>query len=749
MKTLVLTYILLLLTTATPAQTDPLRLHLPTPDEERATFNHALDSMCICFMTGEVWNAKRYMTQALRAINDSDAFIVYQCIESAVDLANGKFTNPGPKIDRAVEAFCQRTDTIGRKYAAFAYCTKAMSELKTFGSNTEYYFNLACDNMLAAGCPIHYLHCSVLYTEILIEQARYADAADRLRSLQNIPAIANDKDMHFLLRLQLLKIYSDLRAFGMAQHYADQIEQADYLDNMNNEARFLMYKIDYLLRVDSQDEALAASGRLMQIMELFGTPLNLWKATIQQAKIYAYMHRTDDARRLVAQCHQQLRRITPIVYDSYYSVDNLPMIEAWIALVDGDYDTAFQKLKTIDPLQYTGRALEITCAYYKCYEQLYVATGQWSQAIDALNHFNETQDRVRAHSIRQRSIDMDRAFKNNATILQQRSTLAENAKTVSTARSRSMQVFMLTAFTLLVVILFRTISRRRSEHISALEVVEQRLEFEREVARKTQALRLQNAELRTKNTDILQSQSYAKRIQNGMLPSDQVLLGGGFHTAFTIYRPLDVVSGDFYWFHQHGNRLIVCCADGAEHGVPGALMSMVGMAALSDIVHRLRNSTASQMLEAMHNKMVQLMPNIEGRDGIDMSIAIIDTLHKQADLAAARQNIITIINQQPQLIKGTPRHIGDTTPTFLNHQFTDTYLTFRPGDALYLYTDGITNLFGGAQNEKLKTPRLIEILTKINHHAPAEQEARFRRIINEWHGSCPENDDILLIGITF
>lgn len=749
MRALILTYLLLLVTHAASGKDDHVRVKLPTPEEEQAEFNYALDSMCICFMTGEVWNAQHYMTRALRAAADSNCFIVYQCIEAAVDLANGKVVNASPKIERAVRAFSSRTDSIGRKYAAFAYCTKAMAELKSLGSNSEYYFNLACDNMLAAGCPVHYLHCSVLYTEILIEQARYADAADRLRQLQQIPEIARDEDMQFLLRLQLLKIYSDLRAVNMAQNYIEEIDRSSALDNMNNEARYLMNKVDFLLRVDKQDEALAGSQRLMQIMELFGTPLNLWKATIQQAKVYAYMHRTDEAREVIKQCRQQLRHITPIVYDSNYSIDNLPMIEAWIALVDGRYDEAFSKLSEIDPMLYRGRSLENACAYYKCLENAYVATHQWPQAIDALNNFNEVQDRIRAHSIRQRSIDMDRAYKNNATILAQRSTLAQNEKTVSTARSRSMQVFMLTAFALLVIILFRTISKRRSEHISTLEVVEQRLDFEREVARKTEALRTQNAELRAKNTDILLSQSYAKRIQNGMLPPDQMLHTGSFHNAFIIYRPLDIVSGDFYWFHRHGTRLTICCADGAEHGVPGALMSMVGMAALSDIVHRFRNSTASAMLEALHEKMVKLMPKLEGRDGIDMSIAIIDTLRKEVNIAAARQNVVMIIGGHAQLVKGTPRHIGDTAEPFINHHFTDTYRTLRPGDALYLYTDGITNLFGGTSNEKLKTPRLIEILSKINRHAPAEQENRFRRIINEWHGNCPENDDILLIGITF
>lgn len=254
-------------------------------------------------------------------------------------------------------------------------------------------------------------------------------------------------------------------------------------------------------------------------------------------------------------------------------------------------------------------------------------------------------------------------------------------------------------------------------------------------------------ELQRIYTGLTSSISYAKRIQMSYMPPPEMLTPY-FADSFIIYKPKDIVSGDFYWFAHINGKTVVVSADCTGHGVPGAFMSLIGITSLNQIVKQQHLLNPSEILNELRNYLISALNQKgefgETNDGMDISIIVIDHQQYKAHFSGAMSQMFFVSNNEVTTIKGDRASISYD---HLTHQYSVHSFSFQPSDLLFLFTDGMIDQFGGPENQKLKTTTLRKFILE-NHKLPLpEQQKKLVQFFTEWQGYLPQLDDILMIGI--
>ena len=249
--------------------------------------------------------------------------------------------------------------------------------------------------------------------------------------------------------------------------------------------------------------------------------------------------------------------------------------------------------------------------------------------------------------------------------------------------------------------------------------------------------------------DITDSIHYAKTIQNSMLP-DSILLYNSFPESFIIFKPKNILSGDFYWFKNDENTFYTAAADCTGHGIPGALMSMIGIDKLNNIVLTIKNT--SEILEQL-NKSIQIdlcqsTVYEHSQDGMDIALCAINKDTKTMHFSGANRPLWIIHKGQQEIeeIRGTKRGIGGISPeTFVD--FTNNTIQLYQGDTFYIFSDGFADQFGGKSDKKITTKRFKELLIEIHETPMKQQKLTIIKFIENWRNKTEQIDDVLIIGI--
>jgi sigma-B regulation protein RsbU (phosphoserine phosphatase) len=249
------------------------------------------------------------------------------------------------------------------------------------------------------------------------------------------------------------------------------------------------------------------------------------------------------------------------------------------------------------------------------------------------------------------------------------------------------------------------------------------------------------------NKNITDSLNYAKLIQEAMLP-DQKILRDYFKNSFIIYEPKDIVSGDFYWFVEKDNKLIIAIADCTGHGVPGALMSMIGNGILNEVVNVKGHNEPSKILYHLNlgvRKALKQDKN-ERCDGMDIAVCAVDKKNNELQFAGANRHLCFFRNgKEMQLIKGNKFGIGGLHADY-QVEFTNHVVPCYKGDVFYMYTDGYADQFGGARGKRMMTRNLFNILQRSLSFGLREQELVLTHWLQKWKRNLEQTDDILLLG---
>ncbi len=257
-----------------------------------------------------------------------------------------------------------------------------------------------------------------------------------------------------------------------------------------------------------------------------------------------------------------------------------------------------------------------------------------------------------------------------------------------------------------------------------------------------------NALIEKSNVMITDSITYAKRIQDAVLPDSEDLSRLLTKEFFIFYRPAQIVSGDFYWCASQNNKIIFVVADCTGHGVPGAFMSMIGNTLLNEIVNEQKITCTKKIAELLDKKIIHALHQHSGTDqydGMDISICCIDKANNEISFTGAH-HAMYVFNGQLQKIKGDPFSIGGAQhqnfKTFSAHK-----IVYQENQKLYFLTDGYCDQSGGTEKKRFNSSQFEKILSEIQDQEMGKQKETLEFAFEDWRGTTKQRDDILVAGI--
>lgn len=293
------------------------------------------------------------------------------------------------------------------------------------------------------------------------------------------------------------------------------------------------------------------------------------------------------------------------------------------------------------------------------------------------------------------------------------------------------------------------IVKRRTEQIQ-----EQKVEIETQrdkILLQKNQVEEQNALIIFQNHTIKQSINYAKEIQQAVLQEDTILQKH-FTDSFILFKPKDNVSGDFYWAKEielnHSPHVVICVADCTGHGVPGALLSMLGITMLNEIINDKDIHSPAQILEILRTKFkttlnTEMERNINS-DGMHITLCIINKVSKKLYYSGAFQSLYLIRDSKATRYNGTHSIIGN----YMHEKaFTNTEIELKTNDRLYLFTDGFTDQISGNGEGRFMHKKLLHLLLSYNGQPLIEQQQVLLAEFENWRAGFEQIDDVLIMGI--
>jgi len=275
------------------------------------------------------------------------------------------------------------------------------------------------------------------------------------------------------------------------------------------------------------------------------------------------------------------------------------------------------------------------------------------------------------------------------------------------------------------------------------------IERTEQVVRQKEEIETKNGELEVLYKHVTDSIKYAKRIQEAILPPD-TLVNSALPNSFILYKPKDIVSGDFYWVEEKDGKTMFAAVDCTGHGVPGAFMSIVGYNILKHVVNNNSFTTPALILDQLNEGVSETLhhgnKNSQTKDGMDLAFCTIDFKTLELQYAGAMNPLYIIRDGELIQIKANKFPIG----FFLGEEklkFTNHTIQLKKGDCLYIFSDGYADQFGGSKGRKFMINRYRDLLLSLHKHPIELQKNILNKTIEEWRGGLDQVDDILVIGL--
>jgi len=246
------------------------------------------------------------------------------------------------------------------------------------------------------------------------------------------------------------------------------------------------------------------------------------------------------------------------------------------------------------------------------------------------------------------------------------------------------------------------------------------------------------------------SLKYASFIQRAVLPN-QRYMENILKDFFVMHKPRDIVSGDFYYCSRKEEYTVVAAADCTGHGVPGALMSIMGISFLNEILSSRGAITSSRILNLLRERVMRALHQkgheLENKDAMDMALCIYNPKTKELQYSGANNPLYHIRNKVLTEIKADKMPVGINA--IEENSFTNHTMQLKPGDIVYIFSDGYPDQFGGPDDKKFKYGPFKELLIGISDRSMEEQRKELDRVITTWKGDTIQVDDMLIFGIKF
>ena len=399
----------------------------------------------------------------------------------------------------------------------------------------------------------------------------------------------------------------------------------------------------------------------------------------------------------------------------------------------GDYKQALIYLEVGTRLAYVNKVGDFYCNGLLGIKNSYHHAKQWKDCCDAWDKFKNATDSVKGEKIRKDIIELEAKYdsdKKDADL-----KLQEEQIKLKVAENSKQKILIVASVIALLMALLAVFFIYRSFSLNKKNAIQ---------------LAFKNQLIGEKNKEITDSINYARLIQNSLLASES-MLNKNLKEYFIIYKPKDIVSGDFYWAAETKKGFLLACVDCTGHGVPGAFMSLIGKENLDKAI--VSTSSPKHILSEL-NKGVKRSLNQNSdngnRDGMDAAIIRIE------DHGNGRSKVFYSGANRPfwilrketkviQEIKATKQAIGGFTSD--DQEFEEHEIILETGDSVYISTDGYADQFGSEKNKKMTTKRFKDILVSLQPLNSELQKIKLEEFFNDWKGKNEQLDDLLIIGI--
>ena len=391
--------------------------------------------------------------------------------------------------------------------------------------------------------------------------------------------------------------------------------------------------------------------------------------------------------------------------------------------------------------------------HFKIYE-VYSLLGDYK---NALKHF-VTYDSCRFSLLNDNTLNSLKNAEVERTRMLEELKL-ENAEKLHASEKRRMHVTIISLWVGLglvlvvigLVIRVLVIKKRANDELSAKNAL---------LSEQKEEIESQHDTIKAQRDEIQASINYARRIQHSMLPPEETI-SHIFPDYFLLYKPRDIVSGDFYWVGQFGDNKVCIVADCTGHGVPGGFLSVLGMSNLNHIVkhtvapdvilNRLRESIIANLRQSDNLPAVGLDDGdfnsifSHNYDGMDAAVYVINERSMKLSFAGANNPLLLIRNGEVEVVKANKMPVGIYAKL---DSFESVDVEIKKGDCLYTFSDGFQDQFGDGTHDKFTAKRLRELLLEIHKRPMSEQKDILNRTFEKWRGAAEnQTDDVLIMGV--
>ncbi|MFC2136946.1 tetratricopeptide repeat protein [Bacteroidota bacterium] len=396
----------------------------------------------------------------------------------------------------------------------------------------------------------------------------------------------------------------------------------------------------------------------------------------------------------------------------------------------------------------------------ECYEslsKLYTKKGDYENAFKYQNLYTNLKDSLNIKSITKLEMqyEFDKKQQQNEFERKQKEAMHQ----AELHRQKILKNSFIVGFILMIALAFFIFKNYREKKKSNIElrakneeILQQKEEImaqRDEIEKQKNVAEQQRDQIQHQNKVITDSIQYAKRIQTAVLPKPD-LLKSYFDDYFIYYKPRDIVSGDFYWFTEIQDNLIVVAADCTGHGVPGAFMSMMGIAYLNEIANKNEILEANKILELLRDNVIKSQHHTgeygETKDGMDMALIILNKKKKEIQYAGANNPLLLLRNNEVQEFKPDRMPIG----IFFQRdqdKFANQKIKLKKDDVIYLFSDGYADQFSEKSGMKFLFKRFRNMILELHQIPMEEQEKEFDKRFIEWKGKRNQIDDVLVMGL--
>lgn len=395
----------------------------------------------------------------------------------------------------------------------------------------------------------------------------------------------------------------------------------------------------------------------------------------------------------------------------------------------GKFADAEKALLEADTLSRELGTIDLTHQIWDHLTSLYDTTGRYEDALRAFRIYAELTDSINLAEANRNSDKLEMTYKfEQEKLAMQAEEDKRIALDIEEEKQRKIWIGVISGVLLLVTLFSLFLATRL-----------------RIIRRQKSIIEQQKIVMEMKSKEVTDSITYAKRIQYTLLAHDN-FLSTHLKDYFVLFQPKDIVSGDFYWASLQGDRFFVAICDSTGHGVPGAFMSLLNISFLNEAIAERKMTDPGEVLGFVRDKLIQNISQEGGKDGMDAVLMSIDMKSRRVKYAGANNSPVIIGKLGIVDCDGDkmPVGIGERMLPFRTHE-----LVLNEGDALYVFTDGFSDQFGGEKGKKYKRGKLLEKLSSLSSRPMTNQKDELQQEFTSWRGNLEQVDDVLVVGIRF